>query len=205
MRSAVRTARAPGADLIEAGLNEGAGRFALAALWVLCRAASDCRRSGLQPSEASVIVLTSDRKQIGVRSRGERAPMASDAGRDAVRAQIASTASNWRRGGRDAKRDVGGILIVALMKCRTKTATYWTEAVGRAGKVGDDAHDSSAFRTGRRIKVDGFARRGCWQFYLSARRRFVPVGQERATEGELLRSVAIGEEAEVANAMEAVG
>src|SRR6202161_3506747 len=32
-----------------------------------------------------------------------------------------------------------------------------------------------------------------------------PRGQERATEGELLRSVAIGEESEVANAMEAVG
>ena len=40
--------------------------------------------------------------------------------------------------------------------------------------------------------------------YLSARRRFASVGQERATEGELLRSVAIGEESEVANAMEAV-
>jgi len=52
-----------------------------------------------------MIVLTIDRKQIGVRSRGERAPMLWDAGRDAVRAQIASTASNWRRDGIDAKRD----------------------------------------------------------------------------------------------------
>ena len=105
MRSAARMCRRAGADLIEAGLNEGAGRFALAALWVLCRVASDCRRFGLQPCEASTIVLTSDRKQIGVRSRGERAPMLWDAGRDAVRAQIASTASNWRRDGIDAKRD----------------------------------------------------------------------------------------------------
>jgi hypothetical protein len=119
-----------------------------------------------------MIVLMSDRKQIGVRSRGERAPMLWDAGCDAVRVQISSTTSNRRRDGRE---------------------------------VGDDPHNSSAFRTGRRIKVDGFARRGCWRFYLSARRRFAPVGQERATEGELLRSVAIGEESEVANAMEAVG
>ena len=52
-----------------------------------------------------MIVLTSDRKQIGVRWRGERAPMLWDAGRDAVRAQVASTASNWRRDGKGAKRD----------------------------------------------------------------------------------------------------
>ena len=52
-----------------------------------------------------MVVLTSDRKQIGVHSRGERTPMLWDAGRDAVREQIASTASNWRRDGIDAKRD----------------------------------------------------------------------------------------------------
>ena len=75
----------------------------MAALWVLCRAVSECRRFGLQPCEASMIVLTSDRQQIGIRSRGERAPMAWDEGRDAVRAQIASTASNWQRDGIDAK------------------------------------------------------------------------------------------------------
>jgi hypothetical protein len=50
-------------------------------------------------------VLTSGRKQIGVRSLRERAPMLWDAGRDAVRAHIVSTASDWRRDGRDAKRD----------------------------------------------------------------------------------------------------
>jgi hypothetical protein len=50
-----------------------------------------------------MIVLTSDRQQIGIRSRGERAPVAWDEGRDAVRAQIASTASNWQRDGIDAK------------------------------------------------------------------------------------------------------
>src|SRR6202522_883217 len=100
---------------------------------------------------------------------------------------------------------VGGIVMVALMKCRTKGRPLGPRPLAAAGKVGDDPHNSSAFRTGRRIKVDGFARRGCWRFYLSARRRFAPVGQERATEGELLRSVAIGEESEVANAMEAVG
>jgi hypothetical protein len=192
------------ADLIEAGLNEDAGRFALALLWALCRAASECRRVGLQPCEASMIVLMSDRKQIGVRSRGERAPMLWDAGCDAVRVQIASTTSNWRRDGRDANRDC------------------WWDRHGRAHEVShqsgglsdrgrwpprgrSDPHTSSAFRTGRRIKVDGFARHGCWRFYLSARRRFAPVGQERAKEGELLCSVAIGEESEVANGMEAVG
>jgi hypothetical protein len=62
VRSAARSERSPGADLIEAGLNEGAGRFVLSALWVLCRTASDCRRFGLRPREAIMIVLTSDRK-----------------------------------------------------------------------------------------------------------------------------------------------
>jgi hypothetical protein len=33
------------ADLIEAGLNEGAGKFALTALWVLCAAAPNDRRN----------------------------------------------------------------------------------------------------------------------------------------------------------------
>ena len=105
MRSAAQHCVRTVADLIEAGLNEDAGRFALALLWALCRAASECRRVGLQPCEASMIVLMSDRKQIGVRSRGEGAPMLWDAGCDAVRAQIASTTSNWRRDGRDANRD----------------------------------------------------------------------------------------------------
>jgi hypothetical protein len=105
VRSAAQHCVRTVADLIEAGLNEDAGRFALALLWALCRAASECRRVGLQPCEASMIVLTSDRQQIGIRSRGERAPMAWDEGRDAVRAQIASTASNWQRDGIDAKRD----------------------------------------------------------------------------------------------------
>ena len=105
MRSAAQHFVRTVADLIEAGLNEDAGRFALALLWALCRAASECRRVGLQPCEASMIVLMSDRKQIGVRSRGERAPMLWDAGCDAVRVRIASTTSNWRRDGRDANRD----------------------------------------------------------------------------------------------------
>jgi hypothetical protein len=35
VRSAARSERSYGADLIEAGLNEGAGRFALAPLWAL--------------------------------------------------------------------------------------------------------------------------------------------------------------------------
>ena len=64
-----------------------------------------CRRVGLPPCKASMIVLMSDRKQVGVRSREERAPMLWDAGCDGVRAQIASTTSNWRRDGIDAKRD----------------------------------------------------------------------------------------------------
>ena len=81
-----------------------------------------------------MIVLMSDRKQIGVRSRGERAPMLWDAGCDAVRVQIASTTSNWRRDGRTRIEIVGGIVMVALMKCRTKTAASRTEAVGRRGE-----------------------------------------------------------------------
>ena len=52
-----------------------------------------------------MIDLPSGRKQIGVRSLSERAPMVWDAGRDAVRAHIASMASDWRRDGIDAKRD----------------------------------------------------------------------------------------------------
>ena len=55
-----------------------------------------------------MIVLMSDRKQIGVRSRGERAPMLWDAGCDAVRAQIASTTSNWRR---DRERREARLLV----------------------------------------------------------------------------------------------
>jgi hypothetical protein len=55
-------------------LNEDAERFALALLWALCRAASECRRVGLQPCEASMIVLMSDRKQNrGSLARGGRA------------------------------------------------------------------------------------------------------------------------------------
>ena len=81
-----------------------------------------------------MIVLMSDRKQIGVRSHGERAPMLWDAGRGAVRAQVASTASNWRRDGIEAKRDCWWDRHGALMKCRTKTAASWTEAIGRRGE-----------------------------------------------------------------------
>jgi hypothetical protein len=105
VRSAARKGARLVADLIEAGLNEDAGRLALALLWALCRAGSEFRRVGLQPGEASLIVVMSDREQIGVRSRGERAPMLWDAGCDAMRAQIVSTTSNWRRDGRDANRD----------------------------------------------------------------------------------------------------
>ena len=53
---------APGADLIEAGLNEGAGRFALTSLWVLCQAAFDCRRFGWEPLQANMMALPSDRQ-----------------------------------------------------------------------------------------------------------------------------------------------
>jgi hypothetical protein len=94
VRSAARKGARLVADLIEAGLNEDAGRLALALLWALCRAGSEFRRVGLQPGEASLIVVMSDREQIGVRSRGERAPMLWDAGCDAM-----------RRDGRDSNRD----------------------------------------------------------------------------------------------------
>ena len=81
-----------------------------------------------------MIVLTSDRKQIGARLLRGRAPMLWDAGREAERAQIASAASNWWRDGIDAKPDCWGVVMVALMKCRTKTAASWIEATGRRGE-----------------------------------------------------------------------
>src|ERR1700685_691223 len=100
---------------------------------------------------------------------------------------------------------VGGIVMVALMKCRTKAAASRTEDVGRREggrrcpsyllRIPDRAEDQ-----GRRFRSAGML--AILSFRASSVR---PRGQERATEGELLRSVAIGEESEVANAMEAVG
>jgi hypothetical protein len=89
----------------------------------------------IEPGEASMVALTSDRKQIGVRPRGDRAAMTwgcrprrrEGANRfDGVR-----LAARW-----DPTRSeiVGGIIMIALMKCRTKTATSWTEAIGRRGE-----------------------------------------------------------------------
>ena len=153
-----------------------------------------------------MIVLTSDRKQIGIGPRGERAPMAWDEARDAVRAQIASTTSNWRRDGIDAKRDCwwdrhGRAHEVSHQNGGLLDRGHWPPRGRSAMTLITPPHSGQG--GGSRSTVS--LRRGYWQFYLSARRRFAPVGQERATEGELLRSTAIGEESEVANAMEAVG
>jgi hypothetical protein len=73
------------------------------------------------------------------------------------------------------------------------------------GHVGDGPHGPAAFPAWRRIDADAFVRVGRWRFVLSVRRGLDLVRQERATEGELLRSMAIGEESEVADATEAVG
>ena len=82
-----------------------------------------------------MIVPMSDRKQIGVRLRGERAPRLWDEGCDGVKAQIASMIP-LIGGAMGEKRSeiVGSLVIVALMKCRTKTAASRTEAVGRRGE-----------------------------------------------------------------------
>ena len=79
-----------------------------------------------------MIVLMSDWKQIGVRSRGERAPMMQAAtlrGRKSLRRPPIGGAMGETR-----SEIVGGIVMVALMKCRTKTAASRTEAVGRRGE-----------------------------------------------------------------------
>jgi hypothetical protein len=55
---------------------------------------------------------------------------------------------------------VGGIILAGLMKCRTKTATSWPEAIPRRGNVGDEPHGPAAVRTRRRIDADGFVRVG---------------------------------------------
>ena len=52
------------------------GKVRVGAAMGFVSGSSDCRRVGLQPCEASMIVLTSDRMQIGIGPRGERAPMA---------------------------------------------------------------------------------------------------------------------------------
>jgi hypothetical protein len=60
VRSAARFWGRMRADLIEAGLNEGAGRFALTALWVLFAAAPNDRGIFVAPGEARTRVLTID-------------------------------------------------------------------------------------------------------------------------------------------------
>src|SRR3984957_15479930 len=91
------------------------------------------------------------------------------------------------------------------MKYRTKTATSWTEAIRRHGERRDEPHGPAAFRTGRRIGAVAVVRFGRGRFFLCVRCRLDLVCQERATEGQPFRSMAIGEESEVSNAMEAVG
>jgi hypothetical protein len=98
------------ADLIEAGLKEGAERFALAPLWALCKARARFRRLGL-PRGASMTGLASDRPRNRARTNWERAPVACDERRDIGKAQVVSTASGcWRDGmgaNRDYRRDGG--------------------------------------------------------------------------------------------------
>jgi hypothetical protein len=94
VRSAARECVRTVADLIEAGLNEGAGRFARTPLWVLYAKALDCGRFDLGSGEARPMVLTGDWKRIGVRLLGKRAVSALDTGRAAIRAQIGSAVSD---------------------------------------------------------------------------------------------------------------
>ena len=152
-----------------------------------------------------MIVLMSDRKQIGVRLRGERAPMLWDAGCDGVRAQIASTTSNWRRDGRDAKRDCwwsrhGRAHEVSHQNGGLSDRRRWPPRGRSAMTLITPPHSGQGGGSKPTVSLGADV-----DDLLSARRRFASVGQERATEGELLRSVAIGEESEVANAMETVG
>src|SRR5260370_37379582 len=72
------------------------------------------------------------------------------------------------------------------------------------GKVGDEPHGPAAFRTGRRTDAGLVVRSGRGRFLLCVRCRLDLDCQERATEGEPFRSMAIGEESEVSNALEAV-
>ena len=92
------------ADLIEAGLNEGAGRFAPARLWALCRARARFRRLGL-PGGASMTGLASDRPRARARTNWGRAPVSCDERWDVGRAQVDSIASDCWRDGMGAKRD----------------------------------------------------------------------------------------------------
>ena len=92
------------ADLIEAGLNEGAGRFAPATLWALCRARARFRRLGL-PRGVSMTGLASYRPRARARTSWERAPVSCDERWDVGRAQVGSIASNRWRDGMGAKRD----------------------------------------------------------------------------------------------------
>jgi hypothetical protein len=71
-------------------------------------------------------------------------------------------------------------------------------------RVGEDSHGSAAFRTWRRNGADALGRVGRWRLFLWVRCRLDLVRQKRATEREPLRSMAIGEESEVPDAMEAV-
>jgi hypothetical protein len=100
---------------------------------------------------------------------------------------------------------VSGIVTAALMKYRTKTATSWTEAIRRHG----DRRRRTSWA--RRIPDRAEDRRGCCcpvraRPVLPLRALSARLGLSGASDrGQPFRSMAIGEEAEVTNAMEAVG
>ena len=124
----------------------GGSRWRCYGLW--CRVASGCRRRLARPCEASMIVLMSDRKQIGVRLRGERAPMLWDAGCGRREGRkIASTTSNWRRGWerREARLLVGSSWSRSWRSVAPKRRPLGPRPLAAAGKVGDDLwHNSSS-------------------------------------------------------------
>ena len=74
-----------GAGFTEAGLNRRGEVRAGGAMGFVSGGFGLSPLPGLPPSEGSMIVLTRDRQQIGIRSRGKRAPVAWDEARDAVR------------------------------------------------------------------------------------------------------------------------
>ena len=92
------------ADRIEAGLNEGAGRFALARLWALCRAALRCERSGLEPPDAFTALLAGAGGRNGDRLRREDPGPSRHTPLEALRAQAFLMACDLRIEGADANR-----------------------------------------------------------------------------------------------------
>ena len=193
------------ADLIEAGLNEGAerarteaamgfvcGGLGLLSLWLGAKRGEldgFDERSGVRWGS-----LARTGRRIGVGYTSRRRDGANCFAGRRLAAQLDRREARWS---------------VGSPRLRSRSVAPKRRCPGpgpltTAGKVDDDPHKSAAFRTGRRSEAGSFLRCGCW-FFISARCRLDLVRQERAAQGELFRAVAIGQETEVADAVEAVG